>query len=152
MDDIALLENDIDRAQAMLCNIAVIADLIGLKISKDKTKILTNSKDILIRGISIDNSRLDVVDQLKYLGSIIDISGGCSTEFQSRISSALIVFAQLKKNLWRQRDVLLKTRAKSSSGTCDKVGRAKSSYGMFISIFQDFPLQLLPMSPDLVRI
>ena len=44
---IASLEDDIDHAQAILCNVAATADLVGLKIRKDKTEILTNSEDVL---------------------------------------------------------------------------------------------------------
>ena len=87
VDDIALLKNDKDHAQAMLCNVAATVDSVGLKISRDKTKILTNSEDVLKMAIPIDNSRLEVIDQFKYPGSLIDISGGCSTEVQIRISN-----------------------------------------------------------------
>ena len=69
-DDIVLLGNDIDHAQTMLCVVAATADLVGLKISNDKTEILTNYEDVLTWGISTDNSRLEVIDQLKYLGSV----------------------------------------------------------------------------------
>ena len=72
------------------------------------------------------NENIDQVESFTYLGSIIGKDGRSSESVKSRIAKAQGVFFTIK------------TEAKSSHGTCDKVGRAKSKELIWHMVLQKF--------------
>ena len=96
-DDIALLENCLDKAQEQLSIIQKNASSVGLEINGKKTEqIQLNDKSPTKRHLTSDGSIIEVVDDFKYLGSYI-----MSTEkdVENRIALAWVVFSKLKSIL-----------------------------------------------------
>ena len=71
---------------------------------------MSNAPDINSTPITLNHRQIEVVNKFKYLGSYININGGCSEEIQCRIASASAVFAQLWKPLWKRKEIHRKTK------------------------------------------
>ncbi|XP_065585165.1 uncharacterized protein LOC136044005 [Artemia franciscana] len=95
-DDMDILAESIIEAHLMIDDIAARSLATGLKISQSKTKsIRTSGLDetpITLNGIPIED-----VQNLKYLGSLINPKSEALSEIQSRISAAWAAFIQLRK-------------------------------------------------------
>ena len=109
-DDICLLAESRSEAQSMLSKVAEESSLVGLKISSLKTKVMASGISSQDPPILLEQSPIDEIHEFKYLGSLVDPIGGCTSEIQSRIASATGVFTQLNHSLWNQKNVRLKTR------------------------------------------
>ena len=60
--------------------------------------------------LHIHGSILEEVPTFKYLGSMISPTGQAQADIDARINSARTAFAQLRKTLWRRREIRLKTK------------------------------------------
>ena len=84
----------------------------GLTISVKKTKILIANSDgesvsepLVIRG-----EQLERVKEFVYLGSTLTEKGGSVTEIERRINLGYYKFNDLKKSIWNQSAISLKTK------------------------------------------
>ena len=71
-DDIALLENAFEHAQAQLNTVAEEAMKIGLVINTQKTEFMTNTS--CKKNLALNNTDIKLVDDFIYLGSMMSSS------------------------------------------------------------------------------
>ena len=98
-DEIALLENDSNRAQRHLDELELEAGKVGLEINVQKTEqmklyqssILSSNGPLVIKG-----QQINIVDDLKYLGSYV---GSTEHDVKVRIGFAWAAFAKVKSIL-----------------------------------------------------
>ena len=85
----------------------------GLKISLKKTKVMFTpapGTPYIEPNITVNGTRLDVVDIFVYLGSTISRDGSLEAELLSRISKSAIAFGKLEKRVWADRDITINTK------------------------------------------
>ena len=94
-DDLALLSHRLQDIQNKLTSLEETAQLVGLKINAEKTKLLqANTKQdpqFTIYGTNIEDVR-----EFTYLGSKVSQSGGTDEDITARIKKARQAFAILK--------------------------------------------------------
>ena len=73
----------------------------------DTFSSVDHNTPIILRG-----EEIEVVNEFKYLGSVLSSSGNLSSEISYRISCALARFATLKKQLWNNRYISRETKCK----------------------------------------
>ena len=75
-DDIALISNSLENAQALLQSLESAANCVGLHLNETKTKYINNCKtnNINYEIKTLNNTVLGKVDDYKYLGSFISNS------------------------------------------------------------------------------
>ena len=83
-DDIALLSEQTTQAQEMLTRVEQASSEVGLRANGKKTKVLTYNTGREINLKTTDGTTLEVVDDLKYLGSWVN-----STEQDIKTRKAL---------------------------------------------------------------
>ena len=101
-DDIVIIANSLEELQTMLNELKLRSEEIGLKLNKEKTKILTNQEDS--RDIIIDNQTIEHVHEYVYLGQTIRCGKSSqAAEINRRIRSAWCAFGIQSKILKDQR-------------------------------------------------
>jgi hypothetical protein len=110
-DDLAILADDGDKAQAALNNLDKAAGRLGLVINVQKTKVMGPSPEadeITLHGNPVEN-----VTDFTYLGSKVT-QGTISpaSDIECRIGKATIAFARFRKCLWARSDISLQTKMK----------------------------------------
>jgi len=70
-DDIALISEEIQQAQALLLRVEEASASVGLAMTAKKTKILAFSQKKQVEITAIDGSQLKVLQDFKYLGSMM---------------------------------------------------------------------------------
>ena len=68
-----------------------------MKVSTEKSKIMTNSMNNISADISMNGQRLEGVTSLKYLGATLCKDGTCSAEVRIRTASAMVAMARLHR-------------------------------------------------------
>ena len=107
-DDLALLSHQQQQMQDKTNRLASEAKKLGLKINKDKTKVLranTPNED----PIQLEQERLEDVDSFTYLGSVVDQQGGSDADIKARLGKARTAFIKLK-NVWSSSSLRLRTK------------------------------------------
>ena len=66
----------------------------GMKVSTEKSKIMTKSKNNISAGISMNGQNSEQVTSLKYLGATLYRDGTCSAEIRTRIASEMAAMAR----------------------------------------------------------
>ena len=109
-DDLALLSQKLQHMQEKTSILEETAAKIGLKINKEKTKIMrintTNTDPIKLR-----NEDLEEVEEFTYLGSKVNTTGGTDNDIKIRICKARTAFNLLKK-VWNTRQISRNTKIK----------------------------------------
>ena len=99
VDDLSILDESVSKMNDFLEVLRVQGARIGLKINVKKTLSLRLgiSED---EKVTLGNENIDQVGSFTYLGSIILVKdGGSSEDVKSRIAKAQGVFSELKKSL-----------------------------------------------------
>ena len=107
-DDLALLSHKHSQMQDKTSTLESIASSIGLRINREKTKVMrinTNS----IEPIVLQDGELEEVTEFTYLGSVVDTSGGTDRDITVRIGKARTAFNMLKK-VWNAREISKSTK------------------------------------------
>ncbi|GFR64326.1 LINE-1 retrotransposable element ORF2 protein [Elysia marginata] len=97
-DDIELLSHNHQQLQEKTATLNTTSKSLGLKIHKNKTKILrlkTNNN----RPVTVEDEELEDVDSSTYLGSTINKEGGVEEGVKKRIQKARQAFLGRKK-IW----------------------------------------------------
>ena len=81
-----------------------------MKISPDKTKVMTNNPNGFQRVIKIKGQRLEEVENFKYLGAVIS-NEGSKPEILSRIAWTTAAVSRLKI-IWRDKNISLASKVK----------------------------------------
>lgn len=97
-DTILIAENEQDL-QTLLDKLNEVSISLGLKINKNKTKVMRISKTHSNINIKINNTTLEQVKNYRYLGSIINSELDPNIEINTRIALARQAFIKWKTNL-----------------------------------------------------
>jgi hypothetical protein len=112
-DDIGLLDETIEQAQNHVESLAAGASSVGLKLNIDKTKFLAlprQASDIILA----DGSRIQQVEDFKYLGSMIN---SALTDINIRRGMAWGAFWDMSK-IWKSADIPLTLKVRIFNATC----------------------------------
>ena len=90
-DDVALLSHNHQQMQAKTSDLYHTSVQIGLKINKQKTKILRINAGT-DEPVTIEGEELGEVESFTYLGSVMDKSGGTDADVKTRIGKARSAF------------------------------------------------------------
>ena len=89
-------------------NLQLIAEKTGLRVSKEKTKVMrANNKQQ--DKIKLKGEELEDVKSFTYLGSIITKSGGTEEDVKSRICKARLAFNAFRP-VWNASSISTKTK------------------------------------------
>lgn len=115
-DDTALIAHDPTKMQQMVDVFSETTRKLGLQINIGKTEVMyqpsPSNPDPHEPVIKIDDEPLKVVQNFKYLGSMISSDNAIDREINGRIQSASAAFGKLEKRLWKRNGVRLPTKCK----------------------------------------
>lgn len=108
-DDLVLLAHTEAEVQQITDAFVQIYELIGMKVSTEKTKLLTvnvpeDSK------VEINGTEIERVDEFCYLGGIVTSEGRLDTEISQRIRKAACAIYRLKSRVFDNRDLKRRTK------------------------------------------
>ena len=110
-DDIAILAETKEKIVHAMSKLFEITSQWGLTISVPKTKILvvgsTGEKE---HALQIGDVQLEIVEEFKYLGSVIHHSGSIQSDIQGRVTMASRAFGRLRKSIFQNRSLTTLTK------------------------------------------
>ncbi|CAF1276691.1 unnamed protein product [Adineta ricciae] len=112
-DDIALLENSLERAQSQLIQTTKRASEVGLQINIKKTKVLTNQNTIN-QSIQLNGQDIEWTNNFKYLGSMVLDS---NTDIKVRKGQAWKAFWRMK-NMWKSTTIPIQLKTNIYKASC----------------------------------
>jgi hypothetical protein len=95
-DDVVLFAESKNELIEMIQSLKVASKTVGLEMNEEKSKIINNSGD---DDYYVDGSKIEVVEDYKYLGQVISFKNRQSKEVDVRISAAWRSFWALKSFL-----------------------------------------------------
>ena len=107
-DDIVGLAGTAEELTDLTNRINTAAETYGMEINAQKTKIMSNNPQALTNNISVAGTSLEVVENFKYLGSVISEEGS-KPELLARIGQTTAALAKLN-HLWRNRAISLRSK------------------------------------------
>ena len=90
-----------------------VAGKSGLTLSVPKTKLLVTGTGLTsddLAPLELDEGVVDVVDQFKYLGSLVEARGSVVAEVCNRIAEASRAFGSLRNSVFTASDLTLETK------------------------------------------
>ena len=90
-----------------------VAGESGFTLSVPKTKLLLAGTGLTsddLAPLDLDEGVVDVVDQFKYLGSLVEARGGMVAEVSNRIAQASRAFGSLRNSVFTASDLTLETK------------------------------------------
>ena len=112
-DDCALVAHNLQDIQHLFDRFAVTAKRFGLTVSLKKTEVLYQSfppSRAASTTITSGDTTLKCVNSFCYLGSLVSNIVSMDDEIASRIAKAGSAFSKLKRRLWRERGIDLRTK------------------------------------------
>lgn len=103
-DDSALFATSRAGAEKAIDVFNSVANEFGLTVSFTKTKFMVMGPavhDDDTVPIAIANSVVECVNEFKYLGSTIDVTGRCTTDVKARVAAASKAFGALRRPVFR---------------------------------------------------
>jgi hypothetical protein len=117
-DDIVIMCEDSTDLQQAMDKLEQTTQDWGLTISINKTKVMALNKNFnLSQPVRIRGEVIEQVDGFTYLGSLFNSEGSCGEEIRRRIGFATGKFFSLKKAVWKQRGLGLKTKLRIYNAT-----------------------------------
>ena len=110
-DDIDALAEEEQELEALVESLDKICTRYKMKISAEKTKLMTNSVNCTQREIKVKGQKLGTVTSFKYLRAIVSDEGSKPAEFLSRIAQSTEVLKKLKP-VWRDNNISLGSEVK----------------------------------------
>ena len=101
--------------QQMTTKFSNAAKNYGLQISVTKTEVMYQpapGKPYMEPNIIIENLRLPVTKQFKYLGSVLSNDAQIDKDIQARISKASSAYGRLQEKVWKPHGIRLNTKIK----------------------------------------
>ena len=83
-DDLVLIAEGQGRLQEMVSDLDQLSNNYGIRISRDKTKVMVTSREPIHCDIELDGETNKQVDTCKYLGSKFARDGGCKEDTITR--------------------------------------------------------------------
>ena len=108
-DDLALISNNTTCMQQMTDALKVTSGKVGLRISKEKTKLQLIGLHPDRTDVTLENESLDITEKFTYLGSIQSHVGDIEVEVRSRIGKAASVFKKLQR-IWISTNISTKVK------------------------------------------
>lgn len=118
-DDVCLISKTTQQMQAKLNSLQEESQKAGLKINKEKTKVL-NTNLTIANDLRIAGDPIEVVREFVYLGSIVSGEGGSLVDVQHRINKARASFSTMR-SVWRARNISELTKLKIFNATVKPV-------------------------------
>ena len=112
-DDAALVAHCAKDLQILLDRLAASCAAFGLMISVSKTVVMCQGAvedQVAPIEVSVSNKKLEVVNEFCYLGSCISSRANMEADLDRLIARASICFGQLRKRVWENRKLRLKTK------------------------------------------
>ena len=103
-DDIDCTTGEEDELTKRVHNLATVAAKLGMEISAEKNKIMTND-GTLQSYITIQGQKLETVNHFKYLGAIM-CDEGSRREVLSRAAQTVAALARLK-TIWKDKNIII---------------------------------------------
>ena len=93
-----MVSNSQQGLQRLMNNVNKVTKKFGMKINVKKTKVtcISRRKETKIK-ILIDGQRVQEVDELKYLGSVVTSDGYCEQDVCSRVAMGKKAFMDKRK-------------------------------------------------------
>ena len=114
-DDTALLAITRAGAEKALRQYMKVAEDFGLTVSTSKTKLMVAGREVTADDkapIQVRDGQIESVTEFSYLGSVIASSGRVQPDIDRRIAQASKAFGTLRKPVFNNRDLKLKTKRK----------------------------------------
>ena len=80
----------------------------GMKISAEKTKLMTNNTNGISKKITVNGKKIETVSKFKYLGSVI-ADEGSKSEIISMIAHTTAAMTRLKP-IWKDKNITLRSK------------------------------------------
>ena len=109
-DDIDALAEEKQELEALVESLDKTCTRYKIKISADKTKLMTNSANGIQRKLKVKGQKLGIVTSFKYLGAVVS-DDGSKPEVLSRIAQATAALTKLKP-IWRDNNTSLGSKVK----------------------------------------
>ena len=112
-DDVDLLAHSEEDLQLLMDHLSRACTAFGLTISLKKTKVLFTpapGQSYFEPNITVDGTRLEVVDSFVYLGSMISRDATLDAEIHQRIEKASSAFGRLDNRVWSDRGITINTK------------------------------------------
>jgi hypothetical protein len=98
-DDQAIISGSVKSLQNMLTKINKASDTYGMKINKNKTKIMSIGKEPKELSLNIEGQIIEQVKTYRYLGQTITEDARCEKEIKTRIAMAKKAFREKQRIL-----------------------------------------------------
>ena len=109
-DDIDALAEEEQELEALVESLDKTCTRYKMEISAEKTKLMTNSANVIQREIKISTQKLGTVTSFKYLVAVVS-DDSSKPEVLSRISQATAALTKLKP-IWRDNNISLGSKVK----------------------------------------
>ena len=109
-DDIVIMAESLEHLNAMLSDLSIVSQRVGLKMNMDKTKVMSNVHVAPV-PVVVGNDTLEVVDHYTYLGQIVQLGrSNFEKEVARRIQLGWAAFGKLRDIFSSKIPQCLKTR------------------------------------------
>ncbi|XP_065318777.1 uncharacterized protein LOC135926773 [Gordionus sp. m RMFG-2023] len=108
-DDIVVISKSIEETKNLLYLIETVSYRAGLRINFNKTVILPSPNAPSIQDFTVGTNTVKIVENIKYLGVILDNKGSCKDEMKMRIQKARGAFYRYMK-IWKASEISVFTR------------------------------------------
>jgi len=112
-DDCAIMAHTVEHIQKLMDCFATAAKCFGLTVSLKKTKVMLQPRPGSSPpkpDIFVNDTALNVVDKLCYLGSVLSQNAEINDDITRRTGVASAAFGRLETRLWKERCVCLSTK------------------------------------------
>ena len=110
-DDIAILAETKEKIVHAMSKLFEITSQWGLTISVPKTKVLVvGSTGEEEHALQIGDVQLEIVEEFKYLGSVIHHNGSIQSDTQGRVAMASRAFGRLRKSIFQNKSLTTLTK------------------------------------------
>ncbi|XP_038077260.1 uncharacterized protein LOC119745110 [Patiria miniata] len=118
-DNAALFAHTADDLQTLLDRFTSSCAVFGLKISESKTVVMCQEVEdqAALQTFLVNGKKIAVVDEFCYLGSCISSMASMEADLNSRIVRAAGCFGQLRRRVWANKKLRLKTKIAVSPGS-----------------------------------
>ena len=107
-DDIDYLAGEEEKLANLVERLDKASTAYGMKISAEKTKLMTNNTSGINTEIEVNGQKLETVTSFKYLGSVITEEGS-KPELLCRIAQATAALTRLKP-IWIDKSISLSSK------------------------------------------
>ncbi|XP_067001635.2 LINE-1 retrotransposable element ORF2 protein isoform X1 [Anabrus simplex] len=109
-DDLVLMADCAESLQSNIVELENRCNEYGMKISLSKTKLMSIGKKFNRIECQIGDTKLEQVDNFKYLGCVFSQDGNIVSEIESRCRKANAVSSQLRSTVFCKKEVSSQTK------------------------------------------